>query len=147
LSWYEENLTTIVQRLKEETRARLALLTLAVIGEDLEHEANRKIVLYNDAVRRVARQEDIACLPLHERMVDYLREHEEDRADLPPRLAYRDGLHNIGNAVALHASGLSWDDVSRRNGLLVTTDCLHLNSVGAGMIADLIETWLIFNGS
>ena len=28
------------------------------------------------------------------------------------------------------------------NGLLLTTDCLHLNSIGAGMIADLIEGWL-----
>ena len=57
-------------------------------------------------------------------------------------LVYRDGLHHIGNATALHASGLSWDDVSRRNGLLLLTDTLHLNSVGAGMIADLIEAWL-----
>jgi lysophospholipase L1-like esterase len=143
LTWYECNLAMIVKRLKQETRARLALLSLAVIGEDLEHEANRKVNLYNDAIHRVAREENIACLPLHERMVAYLREHEGDRAQLPPRLEYRDGLHNTGNAFALHASGLSWDEVSRRNGLLVTTDCLHLNSVGAGMIADLIEAWLI----
>jgi lysophospholipase L1-like esterase len=143
LTWYECNLGTIVKRLKQETRARLALLSLAVIGEDLEHEANRKIVLYNDAIRRVAREENLAYLPLHERMVAYLHEHEGDRAELPPRLEYRDGLHNTGNALALHATGLSWDEVSRRNGLLVTTDCLHLNSVGAGMVADLIEAWLL----
>jgi lysophospholipase L1-like esterase len=143
VEWYELNLATIVQRLKQETQARLALLSLAVIGEDLEHEANHKIVLYNDAIRRIARQEAVAYLPLHERMVAYLREHEDERAALPPRLAYRDGLHNIGNATALHASGLSWDEVSRRNGLLVLTDGLHLNSVGAGMIADLIEAWLV----
>ena len=143
LTWYERNLGTIVKRLKQETRARLALLSLAVIGEDLEHEANRKVGLYNDVIRRVAREENLAYLPLHERIVAYLHEHEGDRARLPPRLEYRDGLHNTGNALALHATGLSWDEVSRRNGLLVTTDCLHLNSVGAGMIADLIEAWLV----
>ncbi|MCE0524083.1 MAG: GDSL-type esterase/lipase family protein [Methylacidiphilales bacterium] len=143
LAWYERNLKTIVGRLKQETSARLALLSLAVIGEDLEHEANRKIVHYNDAIRKLARQENVSYLPLNERMVAYLREHEEERAQLPPRLEYRDGLHNTGNALALHTAGLSWDEVSRRNGLLVTTDCLHLNSVGAGMVADLIESWLI----
>jgi len=143
LTWYECNLGTIVKRLKQETHARLALLSLAVVGEDLEHEANRKVNLYNEAVRRVAREENITYLPLHERMVAYLRDHEGERAQLPPRLDYRDGLHNTGNALALHATGLSWDEVSWRNGLLVTTDCLHLNSVGAGMIADLIEAWLI----
>ena len=142
-AWYEENLGTIVRRLKNETQARLALLSLAVIGEDLEHEANRKIELYNEAVRCVAREESITYLPFHERVVAYLREHESERAHLPARLEYRDGLHNTGNALALHASGLSWDEVSRRNGLLVTTDCLHLNSVGAGMVADLIEGWLL----
>ena len=143
LSWYEGNLELIVQRLKRETHARLAMLSLAVIGEDLEHEANRKVELYNEAIRRVAQKEGIAHLPLHERMVAYLHEHESDRAQLPPRLEYRDGLHQVGNATALHASGLSWDEVSQRNGLLLLTDGLHLNSVGAGMIADLIEGWLV----
>jgi lysophospholipase L1-like esterase len=143
LTWYECNLGMIVKRLKRETRARLAILSLAVIGEDLDHEANRKVDLYNDVIRRVARDENLACLPLHERIVAYLREHEGDRAGLPPRLEYGDGLTNVGNAFALHARGFSWDEVSQRNGLLVTTDCLHLNSIGAGMIADLIEAWLI----
>jgi lysophospholipase L1-like esterase len=143
LNWYEDILETIVRRLKRETKAHLALLSLAVIGEDLEHDANRKIILYNEAIRRISAQEAISYLPLHERMTSYLHEHEGDRAQLGPRLEYRDGLHNTGNALALHASGLSWDEVSRRNGLLLTTDCLHLNGIGAGMIADLIETWLL----
>ena len=142
LAWYEENLGRIVTVLKSDTKARLALLSLAVIGEDLEHEGNRRLEKYNEVIRRLARAENITYLPLHERMVAYLREHEAERAGLPPRLEYRDGLTNIGNAIALHASGLSWDEISRRNGLLVTTDTLHLNSVGAGMIADLIGGWL-----
>ena len=145
IGWYEENLRAIVTRLKAGTGARLALLTLAVIGEDLDHEVNRKVLQYNEVIRRVARDEKTACLPLHERMVAYLREHEAGREGLPARLAYRDGLVNVGNAIALHATGLSWDEVSRRNGLLLTTDCLHLNSIGGGMIADLIEGWLLGN--
>jgi lysophospholipase L1-like esterase len=143
LSSYEENLRAVISRLKQETGARLCLLSLAVIGEDLEHEANRQVELYNEVIRRIAADEAIDYLPLHERMLDYLRDHEADRAQLPPQLAYRDGLTNIGNAIALHATGVSWDEVSRRNGLLLTTDTLHLNSVGAGMIADLIEEWLL----
>jgi len=142
LPWYEENLRAIIARLKTETNARLCLLSLAIIGEDLEHEANRKINLYNEVIRRVANDEKLDYLPLHEQMVAYLHDHEADRASLPPMLHYRDGLTNVGNAIALHATGLSWDEVSRRNGLLLTTDCLHLNSVSGGMIADLIESWL-----
>ncbi len=143
LEWYEENLTLIVRRLKTETEARLALLSLAPIGEDLAHEANRKIDRYNEAVRRVAKASKIDYLPLNETMIAYLCAHEADRKDLPPMLEYRDGLHNTGTATALHASGLSWNEVSRRNGLLVLTDTLHLNGVGGGMVADLIEGWLL----
>ncbi len=143
IDWYEENLRAIVTRLKSETNARLALISIALIGEDLEHEANRKVGLYNEVVRRVARDEQMAYLPLHEAMVAYLHEHEADRAQLPPMLAYKDGLTLIGNATALHANGMSWDDISRRNGLLLLTDTLHLNSVSAGMIASLIEDWLL----
>jgi acyl-CoA thioesterase I len=143
LEWYEANLRAIVTRLKHETTAKLAMLSLAVIGEDLAHEANQKLAHYNEAIRRVAANEAIAYLPFNEQLVAYLHDHEADRATLPPPLAYRDGLHNVGNALALHATGLSWDDVSRRNGLLVMTDTLHINSVGAGMIADLIEGWLL----
>jgi lysophospholipase L1-like esterase len=143
LPWYEENLRAIVTRLQRETPARLALLTLAIIGEDLAHEANQRVVSYNEAIARVARDAGLPCLPLHDRMVAYLREHEPDRAGLPPPLAYRDGLHHVGNALALHDQGLSWDEVSRRNGLLLTTDTLHLNSRGAGLIADLIAAWLL----
>jgi lysophospholipase L1-like esterase len=142
LAWYEESMRLIVRRLKNETSARLALMSLAVIGEDLDHEANRQVDRYNEVIRQLAVKEKIDYLPLHERMIAWLHAHEAERADLPPRLAYKDGLTNVGNAIALHASGLSWDEVSRRNGLQLTTDCLHLNSVSGGMIADLIEGWL-----
>jgi lysophospholipase L1-like esterase len=143
LEWYEQNLKEIVTRLKKETVAKLCLLSLAPIGEDLAHEANKKVELYNKVVRRIAHDENVDYLPLHEEMIAYLLTHEEDRAQLPPRLAYRDGLHNTANALGLHSTGLTWDEVSRRNGLLLLTDTLHLNSKGATIVADLIEGWLL----
>jgi lysophospholipase L1-like esterase len=143
LEWYEENLRRIISRLKVETTAKLAVLSLAPIGEDLRHEANKKVQQYNKAVRRVAHDEEIDYLPLCEEMIAYLLAHEADRAALPPMLAYRDGLHNTANALGLHSTGLTWDEVSQRNGLLLLTDTLHLNGTGAGIVADLIEAWLL----
>jgi len=143
IEWYEENMRAIVARLKNETTAKISLLSLAVIGEDLDHAANVQVRRYNEVIHRIATDEQLDYLPLYERMVDYLQAHEADRVALPPMLAYKDGFTNVGNAIGLHASGMTWDEVSKRNGLLVTTDCLHLNSVGAGMVADLIEGWLI----
>ena len=143
LEWYEQNLREIVTRLRKETAAKLCLISLAPIGEDLAHEANKKVEQYNKAVRRVAHDENVDYLPLHEEMIAYLLAHEDDRAALGPRLEYRDGLHNTANALGLHSSGLTWDQVSARNGLLLLTDTLHLNSKGATIVADLIEGWLL----
>jgi lysophospholipase L1-like esterase len=143
LAWYEQNLRAIIGRLQRETPARLAVLSLALIGEDLEHEANHRVTRYNEAIRQIAADTKIDYLPFHERLLAYLQEHEAERAALPPRLAYRDGLINTGNATALHHMGLSWDEISHRNGLQLLTDGLHLNSIAAGMIADLIEGWLL----
>jgi lysophospholipase L1-like esterase len=143
LAWYEQNLREIVRRLQAETQARLALLSLALIGEDLEHEANKKIERYNASIRQIAAESKIDYLPFHEHMLAYLREHEAARASLPPRLEYRDGLVNIANATAQHHSGLSWNEISRRNGLQLLTDGLHLNSTAAAIIADLVEAWLL----
>jgi lysophospholipase L1-like esterase len=143
LEWYEQNLKEIVTRLKKQTGAKLCLVSLAPIGEDLAHEANKKVEQYNKAVRRIAHDEAIDYLPLYEEMIAYLLAHEEDRAKLGPMLQYRDGLHNTANALGLHSTGLTWDEVSERNGLLLLTDTLHLNSKGAGIVADLIEGWLL----
>jgi lysophospholipase L1-like esterase len=142
LAWYESNMEEIVRRLQNETRARIALLSLAPIGEDFSHEANRRMAEYNEVIRRLAERHALAYLPLNEKMWAWLEAHADERAELPPPLAYKDGLTNVGNAIALHASGLSWDEISRRNGLLLMTDCLHLNSRGAGLVADLIAGWL-----
>ena len=142
IEWYEENMRKIVSRLKSETTARISLMSLAVIGEDLEHEANVQVQRYNEVIRRIAHEEKIDYQPLFENMVTWLHAHEADRASLPPRLEYKDGFTNIGNAIALHASGMTWDQVAHRNGLQLTTDCLHLNTTGAILVANLIETWL-----
>ena len=145
LAWYEENLRAIVSRLRRETAARLALISLAVLGEDLAHEANRKIAVYNQVIRELASETGAAYLPLHETMLAYLGAHAGDyeTEGRPPPLPYRDGLVNTGNALARHAAGATWNEVSRHYGLLLTTDGIHLNETAAALLADLIEVWLL----
>jgi lysophospholipase L1-like esterase len=36
----------------------------------------------------------------------------------------------------------SWDEISVREGLVLTTDTIHLNSHGAAIVADQLERWL-----
>ena len=132
---YGENLAAIVTRLRTRTRARVALLSPPVIGEDLDSAPVRKAGEYSRIVRDVAAEHDVTYLPLHERMVALLR-----ASGRTPGTAFRPGVLLAATAATQHfvlRRGL--DAISRSRGLQLTTDTIHLNSQGARMIADLVE--------
>jgi len=95
---------------------------------------------FNQDVKALADELDVAYLPIYEIMQQYLRAHQqepgqafdESRAETMMMRAFRD--HNI--------RGHSWEDISAHHGLLLQTDTIHFNSHGANIIADLIEGWL-----
>jgi lysophospholipase L1-like esterase len=136
--WYRDNLTAIVHRLQQRTNARIALLSLPVIGEDLDSTPIRRAGEYSTTVREVAAANDVAYLPLYERQSDHLRAHND-----PPGTRYRPGLMLSSTASTQHFMlRRSLDDIAARRGLQLTTDTIHQNSRGANLIADLIEQHL-----
>ncbi|MFB9628052.1 SGNH/GDSL hydrolase family protein [Nonomuraea helvata] len=132
---YAANLTTIARRLQDQTMARVALLSLPVIGEDLGSGPVRRAAEYSEIVRRVAADQGVTYLPLNERMTAYLEEQGRR-----PGTHYRaEGRLAQTAAIQHFLLGRSLDAISRSRGLQLTTDTVHLNGRGAGMIADLIE--------
>ena len=132
---YAANLAAIVTRLKDETRARIALLSPPVLGEDLDSVALRRTSEFGEIVRKVAAEQFVTYLPLNEQMVEYL-----EKTDHAPRVHYRAGSLLAPTAAMQHFFlGRRFDAIAKSRGLLLTTDTVHLNSRGAGMIADLIE--------
>lgn len=66
LEIFTEKYDELVCRLKNQTVANLALFTTTVIGEDLENETNRRLVAYNDVIRRVASRYKCLLVPINE---------------------------------------------------------------------------------
>jgi lysophospholipase L1-like esterase len=130
----------IVLALQNGTSAHIALCSIPVLGEDLDSLPNWSVRLFNGALKALADELGVAYLPVYETMEQFLRTHQresgvafdESRAGAMMMSAMWD--HNIRER--------SWDDVSARHGLLLTTDTIHFNSRGAEIIADLIEGWL-----
>lgn len=132
------NYRQIIRRLKAETGARLALLSLPPITEDLSHEANRRADRYSEAIRQLAETEGLDYLPIRETMKAYLDAH-------PKSYRYRhDQTYWLLNlAVARHyLLGHSWDKICMDNGNDLTFDNLHLNTRGAAIIATQVEHWI-----
>jgi lysophospholipase L1-like esterase len=136
--WYRENLLKICTELSARTHAKIALLSLPPIGERLDHPAFAASDAYSRVIWEVAASQRLTYLPLHENMTAYLRGQRPH-----PLYAYREDellmYIVLGRHVLLRQS---YDDISRANGFLLLTDHVHLNSTGAGMVADLIESFV-----
>jgi lysophospholipase L1-like esterase len=136
LAWYVENLRGIVDRLMAETGARLAILDLPPLGEDLASEVNDRVRAYNAALREVAAAAGVPVLPLHDRLVAQLPE-----GHTPPPFEGRRDL--MGSALVRRlVLRRSWNEVSEAHGLALLTDDVHLNERAAAVVAELVEGWL-----
>jgi lysophospholipase L1-like esterase len=133
--WYEECLVALVERLRAETDAKLSLLSLPVLGQDLSGPAAQASDAYSRTIAEVADAHGLTYLPLHERQVEEIR-----RASARP-IPYREASHPALNGTVLQRFVLrrSLDEISRRRHLVLTTDHIHQNHRGADTIAEVID--------
>ena len=135
---FRRHLTALLHRLHRETTARVALLSLPPMGENLAHEANRRAEAYSAIIREVAAAEGAAYLPLRERLVAELRARPGQ-----PRVHFGQTTRLIRTAVLRHyVLGQSWDRIAASHGCRFLTDNLHLNSAAAAIVADLVAVWV-----
>lgn len=135
---FRRHLTALLHRLRHETTARVALLSLPPMGENLAHEANRRAEAYSAIIREVAAAEGAAYLPLRERLVAELRARPGQ-----PGVHFGQTTRLIRTAVLRHyVLGQSWDRIAAAHGHRFLTDNLHLNSAAAAIVSDLVAGWV-----
>ena len=133
LPWFQENVAAILDRLAAETHARVLVLDIPMLGEDPSSEPNRRVDAYNAALGEVCRERTVELLPLHDRLASLLPVGHRP----PP---YTGDRVLMVRAILSHTIlRRSWDDISRRNGLTVLTDHIHLNDRAAAVVADLVD--------
>jgi lysophospholipase L1-like esterase len=138
MPWYRENMLEIVRRLKQGSTARLALCSLPHLGENLDSAMNAAVRSYNAILAEIARQEQVSYIPVQECQAEYLREHGAGRMLTHEMLIPM----TIKFLLFHYVLRYSLDRISRRNGFLLTVEGVHMNSAGAAIIADQIESFL-----
>ncbi len=138
---YRQNMVRIVKLLGERTAARIALVSLPVLGEALASQHNEYVRAYNAILNEIASHEDIAYIPAHEAQEKYLKSARPE-GGLPFEPGRMLGLKLLWRHYLLRQS---LDDISARNGYLLLTDGMHLNTRGAAIIADQVEAFLRAN--
>lgn len=135
---YERNLAEIVNRLKTETGAKIALLSLPVAGENLFSKANKEIDQYNEVIKKIAEMSNVSYLPFNEKLKAFLKGKGNTRGRSLPNSSK---LYE--QAVIQHfVYGHSLDRIAHRNGFLLLTDGMHLNSTAGMMAAHQVELFL-----
>jgi len=135
---YEKNLAQIVNRLKMETTAKIALFSLPVAGENLFSKANKEIDQYNEVIKKIAEISNVSYLPFNEKLKAYLKGKGHTRGR-----SLKNGSKLLERAIIQHfVYGYSLDRIAHLNGFLLLTDGMHLNSTSGMMAAHQIELFL-----
>ncbi|HOG06509.1 MAG: SGNH/GDSL hydrolase family protein [Syntrophales bacterium] len=138
-AWFRSNLVAVCEELKARTHARIALLSLPPIGEDVDSVAFRRAAEYSGIIKEVARSQNVDYLPLNEAMTAGIRA----RGQKPTLSHTGDTQLPLYAALAKHyLLRQSYDDISAGNGFLYLTDLLHLNTRGATLVAGFIGEFI-----
>jgi lysophospholipase L1-like esterase len=140
--WFAENVRGIASRLKQEASAKIALCSLAPIGEDLsstnpfQKELNRHVEEYSAIIRNVALNQGVHYIPEYETIAAEVRK-APNRAFTEFRFApfYRDAFRSL----ILRKCA---DEIAQMNGWSFHTDGVHLNRRGGLIVADLVQRFL-----
>ena len=133
LAWYRENVAAILDRLASQTNARVIVLDIPMLGEDLSSQWNRRIDAHNTALREICAERTVECLPLHDRLAALIPAGHQPPPYTGDRMVIVTSM--LGHTILRR----SWDDISRRNGMTVLTDHIHLNDKAAAVVAGLVE--------
>jgi len=138
--FFRKNVKELISQLIKRTNAKIAILSLPPIGEDINHIAYQRTKEYSGIILDVAQENNVDYLPLHENITEYLLAEDHH-----PRLSYDNGFRRIMiKGIFSHfLLGSSFDKIATKNGFLIVTDFLHLNHRGAKMVADLIKNWIL----
>jgi len=140
--WYRQNLETIVRRLKQETTAQIALVSLSQMGEDpnstnpIQQNLNSLFQIYNGIIKSTAEAEKVAYLPFYERI--------QEQIAIAPGQAFTSFRfwRFYRDAFRLFVLRRSLDEIGLMNGWRFHTDGLHLNSRAGMILTDLVQGFL-----
>jgi lysophospholipase L1-like esterase len=141
---FRDNVSLITQELRQETDARIALSSLAPVGEaphsidPVQSRLNELFAAYNGAIREVSSREGTDYIGFYEAFQDALESSKTakpfSRFSFPS--FYRDYL------VREMILRRSFDEISRINGWEFHIDGIHLNTRGGRILAEAVQRFL-----
>lgn len=132
---FEKNLHEIVGGVQN---ANLCILSLPLMGENLNSEVNKLADDYSQIIKNVAEVHQISFIDIRNEMKDYIRMNQKVK---PP--AFEKYYFTMVKSIYLHFYfGFSFNRLSQMNHMLLSHDQLHQNSISGEIISRKVSTWL-----
>ncbi len=131
------NYRSILERLKNETSAKIILISLPPITEDFGFEANLKADAYSAIIKALA--EEFACyyVPFREKLKSTMPYQSSQLTD------FDQGLWLINKAgIKKYFLGKSWNQIAAERKAMYLTDNIHFNDDAAAILAGLLTECL-----
>lgn len=142
LGWYAACMHEIVVRL-QAAGASVALCSLPPIGQDLGAPVNVLVREANAALRETCDATGAAYLPVYEHLADLLA---SQGAVTGPAWT-GSWAPGVASLVEHFVLGRSYDAIALARGWILSPDGVHMDSTGAGIIADLVAGWVASQSS
>ncbi|TGL64152.1 SGNH/GDSL hydrolase family protein [Leptospira sarikeiensis] len=132
---YEKNLRKIVSSLKENTKAKIHLISLPVLGEVLNSIPLKRSVDYSEIIKKIAEGSNSSYLPLNETLLAELQKHP----DRPENIYTRNTVRLYWTIFKHYGFFQSWDQLSEQSNQLFMTDGIHMNSKSGKILEEMIR--------
>jgi lysophospholipase L1-like esterase len=132
--FFKKNLTDIIRYIRKKTNAKIAILSLPVIDEDLDSQSNIYARKYSEDIREIAKKHKVSYLPLNERQTLFL-------SRIKGRKPLKDYSRKFFRTILLMLRR-GFDRIAEINHRYLTYDGLHQTTKGAKIISSLISRFL-----
>jgi len=140
LEAYRLTIEEIILKIRNKTNVPVALISLALLGENPKSKKNKTVEQYNAILKEIATKQNLGYLPLFEKLIPILIDKiPADTSAFKLNLA----TALIKSAFQKYILRRDWATISASNGFSILTDGIHINDKGGNILADLIQEWLL----
>jgi lysophospholipase L1-like esterase len=137
---YQKYLQKFVAKLKNETHAKIAILSLPTIGENIEKDTPIEVytLKFCEVIKAIAKKFSLTYIPLNEKIHEYLTNNP---TKIHPPVENWQKL-TIKAIIKVLVFNKSLESISENLKQQLHSDLLHLNMIGAEMVANLLEGFI-----
>jgi len=138
MEFFDTNLRELIRRLQSDTNAKIGILSIPPIGEDLKDPIYEQTKQYSQKIQQIAKEYNVQYIPLFETIDKFLVNHPIKQK--VPFSRFQITIVKAELRIIWFKTALN--KISESNGFYLHTDHFHMNLLGAQIIKEVLIPFL-----